>query len=352
VGSPSCSGREIGTLDDLLTPVRPASDQESIINHHRHFIIRRGAGVMPTSTERIEIPRGALERLEHSRLRRGKRVGLSLQRKFVCDLLAFAKDVPSVPMQRRMQLGELIAARSAATQRVSWSAIFLKAYSILSAKRPELRRAYLPYPWPHLYEHPATIASFSLEREYRGERGVFLVQIQQPERFSLVELDAFVRHYKYAPLEQVPAFRRAIQLTRLPRPLRRLVWRSGLHLDGMYRAKFFGTFALSTVASFGAAGLHLLSPLTTTLNYGTFEPGGAIDVRLTYDHRVLDGATVARAMVALEEVLRGRILSELSALAASPPASEHRSHESRSNGPVILMENDRNSVAQGVLSVH
>jgi hypothetical protein len=267
----------------------------------------------PPAEIRAEPLAVAQQRLNESKLERGRQLGLSLPRKFVCDLLAFAKNVPSVPMQRRMKLGDLVAARNAGSPRISWCAIFLKAYSIVSEKRPELRRAYLPFPWPHLYEHPTNIASFSLEREYRGEEGVFLAQIPQPEQFSLVELDSLVRYYKSVPIEQVPAFQRALLLTRLPRPVRRFIWQLGLYVDGMYRAGFFGTFAVSVVASLGAAGLHLLSPLTTTLNYGTFEPDGSIDVRLTYDHRVVDGAYVARTMVALEEVLRGEILAELKA---------------------------------------
>ena len=70
------------------------------------------------------------------------------------------------------------------------------------------------------------------------------------------------------------------------------------------------------VASLGA-GRHILSPLTTTINYGTLEPDGTLDVRLTYDHRVLDGATVARALAALEEVLHDEIRHEL--LTGQPP---------------------------------
>jgi hypothetical protein len=76
------------------------------------------------------------------------------------------------------------------------------------------------------------------------------------------------------------------------------------------------------VASLGAAGLHILSPLTTTLNYGIFEPDGAIDVRLAYDHRVLDGAPVARALAALEHVLRTEILEELRRLPAVTAKSD------------------------------
>ena len=45
-----------------------------------------------------------------------------------------------------------------------------------------------------------------------------------------------------------------------------------------------------------------------------FTPAGDVDVRVVYDHRVLDGATVARALGRLEEVLTGPIVEELHGL--------------------------------------
>ena len=241
----------------------------------------------------------------------GTWLNLSRQRRFVCDLLHYAKKIPSVPSERRMRLADVVAARASRPQRISWCAIFIKAYSIVSAERPELRRAYLPLVWPHLYEHPINVASFSVERTYQGEEGVFFAQVPRPERLPLSELDHLVRFYKNAPVDKIPSFRRAWLLSGLPRPLRRLVWWLGLFSDGAVRSHFFGTFGISVVASLGAAGLHLLSPLTTTINYGAFEPDGTIGVRLSYDHRVLDGATVARALAALEEALHGPIRDEL-----------------------------------------
>jgi hypothetical protein len=256
----------------------------------------------------------------------GKWVGLSRPRRFVCDLLRFAKTVPSVPSQRRMRLGDVVEARSRHENRISWCAIFIKAYSIVASSRPELRRAYLPVLWPHLYEHPINVASFSLERTYRGEEGVFFAQVPNPEQLSLTELDAIVRNYKTSPVEEVPSFQRAMLLSSLPLPLRRLIWWLGLYSDGAYRAHFFGTFAISVVGSLGAAGLHILSPLSTTINYGTFEADGSLDVRLTYDHRVLDGAPVARALAALEEVLHGEIREELLRGPSTKQISDKRSY--------------------------
>ena len=245
----------------------------------------------------------------------GKRIRLSLPRRFVVDLLHFAKKVPSVPMQRRMKLNDVVRARTSHTNRISWSAIFLKAYSIVAANRPELRRSYMPYyfvfPWPHLYEHPINIAMFSIERNFRGDAAVFPVPVPRPELRSLCKLDELVRLHKSIPIEEVRSFQSVLRLSRLPLPLRRLVWWLGLNVDGMRRAKYFGTFGVSVVASLGAAGLHILSPLTTTLNYGTFEPDGSLDVRVVYDHRVIDGANMARLMAELEDALHGPILSEL-----------------------------------------
>jgi len=258
----------------------------------------------------------------------GKWVGLSPQRRFVVDLLHYAKRVPSVPSQRRMRLADVIAARALAPNRISWCAIFIKAYAIVAARHPELRRTYLPLPWPHLYEHPINVASFSVEREYQGEEGVFFAQVPRPETLSLAELDALIRFHKSAPIEELPSFARTLTLSRLPLPLRRIAWWLGLFSDGACRAHFFGTFGISVVASLGAAGLHLLSPLTTTLNYGAFESDGSIDVRLVYDHRVIDGAPVARALAGLEEVLHTQIRRELSDLAARTEPATSPANES------------------------
>jgi hypothetical protein len=244
----------------------------------------------------------------------GKRFALTLPRKFVCDLLHQARKIPLVPLQRRMELRTLVDARRAASHQVGWCAIFTKAYAIVSAARPELRRAYLGFPLPHLYEHPGTVASVGIEREYEGEFGVFFGRVPSPERISLVALETLLRYYKTAPLDKIPSFRAALRLSRLPRPLRRFVWWFGLNARGLYRSSLFGTFGISVVAALGGASLHLLSPLTTALNYGTFTKEGVLDVRLTYDHRVMDGAIVARSLAHLEEVLNGQIAAELQAI--------------------------------------
>ena len=92
--------------------------------------------------------------------------------------------------------------------------------------------------------------------------------------------------------------------------MRRLVWWAGLNM-GRQRANYFGTFAVSAYPASGAESLHPLTPLSVTLTYGLVGPDGRADVRLVYDHRVLDGATVARALVRLERVLNTAVAAEL-----------------------------------------
>src|SRR5262245_12488808 len=111
----------------------------------------------------------------------GRNLPVSLPRRWIGDLLHFARKVPAVVVQRHADVAALIQARAAAAPRPSWCAIFTKAYARVAADFPPLRRAYLPFPWPHLYEHPESVASVAVERTYRGEPAVFFGHLRGPE---------------------------------------------------------------------------------------------------------------------------------------------------------------------------
>lgn len=248
---------------------------------------------------------------------RGRSIPLSLPRRLVGDLVHFAHKVPSVPVQRPIRVAALDEVRSGLTDRPGWCAIFTKAYAQVAQALPELRRAYIAYPWARLYEHPFSIASIAMEREYAGENGVFFAYVPRPDLLPLLDLEAELRRFKEAPLAEV--FRFNMTFGRLPRPIRRLAWWYLLNVRGSRKAQFLGTFGVSVYSSLGAESLHPLSPLTTLLNYGMIGPDGVLPVRIIYDHRALDGATIARALAMLEETLNGEILAELRTLGSSKP---------------------------------
>lgn len=249
---------------------------------------------------------------------RGTAIALSAPRRFLIDLMHFASGVPTVPVQRRMRLAAVSAARRAAAPRPGWAAVFLKAYGRVVAATPELRRAFVRVPWAHLYEYPAGVATVAVEREYGGEKAVFFGRVGDPAGLPVGDIEERLRVLNAAPVEEVKAFRKTLRLVRLPRPVRRALMWLGLNLPRS-RAGQFGTFGLTAYSALGAESLHPLSPLTTTLTYGVVGTDGAVDVRLVYDHRVLDGATVARALARLEVELTGAVCDELLALAPTRP---------------------------------
>jgi pyruvate/2-oxoglutarate dehydrogenase complex dihydrolipoamide acyltransferase (E2) component len=245
---------------------------------------------------------------------RGRMIPLSVPRRMVIDLLYFARGVPTVPVQKRMALAPLIAARAACKERPRWTAIFTKAYALMAREFPEFRRAYVKIPWPHLYEYPASNATVIIERDYRGEPGLFSISIKEPARQSLRDIDRQIDHASTAPVESIKDFRRAMQFARLPCPVRRALWWICLNF-GRQRGNYFGTFGVSVYSALKAESLHPLSPLTSLLNYGVMQDDGTLDVRIMYDHRVMNGATVARALTRLEEVLNSELLAEVRSLA-------------------------------------
>ena len=252
---------------------------------------------------------------------RGRMIRLSIPRRIVIDLLYFASGIPTVPVQKRMSLGALVAARAACRERPRWTSIFTKAYALMAREFPEFRRAYVKIPWPHLYEYPASNATVIIERDYKGEPGLFSISVKEPAEQSLREIGRQLDHASTAPVEEIKDFRRTIQFARLPRPLRRVLWWICLNI-GRQRGNYFGTFGVSVYSALNAESLHPLSPLTTLLNYGVINSDGVLDARIIYDHRVMNGATVARALARLEEILNSVMLEEVRALAETPAKAE------------------------------
>jgi hypothetical protein len=253
-------------------------------------------------------------------------------RKFISDLVHFARRIPSAPVARTIDVSALSEARVRHPARPSWSCVFMKAYALVGAANAPLRRSLLEFPWPRLYQHPWMNCAMAIERVYQGEEGVFVGIFRAPEQQTLSQLQEAVAWYKNETLEKVGFYRMALRFSKAPTPLRRLLWWGTLNISGFKRSKRFGTFGLSSYGALGAEQIHPISPLSTTLTYGPIDPEtGRVIVKLIYDHRVLDGAYVARRLRELEEVLNGPILDELrenqgdalaDSLAAPPPNVE------------------------------
>ncbi len=247
----------------------------------------------------------------------GRYIPLSLSRTFVGDMMAFSQSVPLIPFERKMALATLVAARDAAAIKPSWCAIFTKALAIVGQRMPVVRRAYMKFPWPRIYEHPYGVACVVIERDFYGETGISCCLIRKPFEKPLGEIDAIIRMYKTDPVEKHGSTRRAMRISKFPRLIRYFGWWYQLNCDGSIRTYNSGTYGVSVTAGHGAAALSLVTPLTSTLHYGIFEADGSMPCRMTFDHRVLDGGDMARVLVELEKVLLDEMVEEVEELRRS-----------------------------------
>jgi hypothetical protein len=249
------------------------------------------------------------------KLVKGHYLPVSLPRRMVSDMLFAGQQLTLVPVERTMQLAEVVAARQTAWPKPSWLSLFIKAYANVAARRPELRRVFLTWPWPRLFEYDETAIAITVEREWQGERGLFLARIPSPELKSLLEIDDALRHFKERPVESISAFRGALRLARLPTFLRRWFWRLTMKALPRLRAQFLGTLGGSVTAGMGGTALSLITPWTLTFFYDTVADDGSQVVRIMFDHRVCDGRVICSTLKEVERELRGPIREELLALA-------------------------------------
>lgn len=242
-------------------------------------------------------------------MRNGRRIRIPASRRLSWDLLYFHRDVPLCAHDRRMNLAPVSETRSACAERISWPALFLKAYAIVSQQVPELRQTWYRWPWAHLYQHPSSVATLTVQREMNGEPWLFWGQLPSPELKSLSELQVAINRFRDGEVREV--FRKQLQLAKLPTVFRRMIWWWNLNVATASRAKRLGTFFLSTLAGRGAEIQLPPSIHTGCLTFGPLDENGMARVTLAYDHRIMDGALVADILQRLEETLNGVLMHEL-----------------------------------------
>lgn len=235
-------------------------------------------------------------------------------RSCIADVAMLAGAIPLFPVERHCDLAELAAARSACRQRIGWAAIFLKAYGMVVRQTPALRSWFLPGLWPRLATTEQNVATLAINRLDEDVERLCWARLERPEERPLADIQQFIDDCGRKPLAEM--FKRQIELERLPGWLRRTVLRWNLRSASAKRAARLGTFSLSTLAGLGADNRFHPTLCTSSLAYGPLAPDGRCRVTLIADHRVVDGALVARSLIMLEQVLQADLLRELRQLVA------------------------------------
>jgi hypothetical protein len=240
---------------------------------------------------------------------RGKSMPVSAGRRLVYEFLRQSRRVPLVTLRREFHVPALVAARREA--KLSWVAVFAKAYALVAQKHERLRWNWLTFPWARIYEHPHSECVVLVERDWHGEEIVLGAKVRAPEFAPLAEIDGHIRRFRTEPILSISPFRQMLRVARYPGFLRRLVFWSSLNWSGYKRCKRFGTFLVSSVGNYGCELLAPHVPLTGYLTFGPISADGHVAVSLAFDHRVMDGRHAARALEDMERILNTTLLMEL-----------------------------------------
>ena len=256
-----------------------------------------------------------------------RRLPLPRSRRLTTDVLHYHRKVPTCAHDRECDLSRLDEVRRALPERISWSLLFIKAFAIIAREHPVLRQTYFNWPWPHLYEHPHSVAMVALEREYRNDRWLFWTRFTSPETTPLIDLQQALNKYQTGRVKNL--FKQQLQLSGLPTIIRRMLWWWTLNVSGVKRAKRTGTVFLTTLAAKQTIIQHPPAFLTSNMTYGPLDDAGRCRITIAYDHRLMDGSTVADQLADLERALNGPIADELEELIARATPSQSKAEDSK-----------------------
>ncbi|MFK7735000.1 MAG: hypothetical protein AB8B50_03165 [Pirellulaceae bacterium] len=248
---------------------------------------------------------------------RSKRLGP--ERALVLDVIDQARKIPSFPVERSFAMQSLAEARERAGIRVSWAAIFMRAYGLASRDIPELRQFYFSFPWPRFYQSAQCTIAISVNRVVDGKNQLFFGRLRSPDRKNLWMLQSELDRLKSGSIERV--FRDQLAASRFPRWVRRSIWfvRSNFQLDK--RANRTGTASISVLAGQGVLNRRHPCIMTSSLSYGPMDEESRMWVTLQCDHRLIDGCVAAQALNCIDEKLQTNVLSELRSLSLQTAAA-------------------------------
>jgi hypothetical protein len=235
---------------------------------------------------------------------------ISRSRQVIIDLMYFSMSFPLITIERSMNFGELASARRDHPQRPSWSAVFAKGFALAAEEFAVLRQGYFRFPIPYIYEYEDTTVNIAHELSVGGEASVLPVRVRSPNKMSLDDIRSKIVEMADADLWQRGFYQTLSAISFLPSFLRRPIWWGVINVP-RFRRRGFGTAVITSIGALGAELLTPRAPVTSLLAYGPLDRNGSLRVRLVFDHRVYDGATAARVLARLEELMLGPILAEI-----------------------------------------
>jgi len=199
-------------------------------------------------------------------------------------------------------------------QRVTITAILLKAIAIAQRHHPASRTALLP--WGRVVTFNEIVAGFTVERNVDCGPAVFLGTIHQADSKSIEEIASELQDYGQKQIDDVPQLAIENRFAGMPWLFRKVILWVGTRIPAMRLRYLSATFGLSTLGKYGMRAIVPPSVCTSIFGVGSVDErpvvrNGKIEVRpilsLTYnfDHRLIDGAPAARFLDEIRSLLEG-----------------------------------------------
>ncbi|MEV5986224.1 2-oxo acid dehydrogenase subunit E2 [Streptomyces sp. NPDC052051] len=248
-------------------------------------------------------------------------VTVERRRRHTLYFLEWAAAQRPVHLDTDIDMTRVQAHRAAARdhgRRYSVVSYLLYAAGRVLDRHPQANAAMAPG-WPGLLRRPRTVrfdgvtAKLALDRPVEGERTVLSALVPGLEAASLREIQERVDRYRGEQAAELPEFRGVRTLGRLPVPLGRAAFAAALR-DPRRRAGVFGTVSVSSLGHRSVDGFHSAGGTAVTLcagrvvdravvRDGVVVPAPMMRLGLTFDHRVIDGATAADVLSDLRHTL-------------------------------------------------
>ncbi|KIH99210.1 hypothetical protein LP52_08775 [Streptomonospora alba] len=246
----------------------------------------------------------------------GARVtALEPQRRHTLHFLAFARQASPVHLDTEVDMRAVLAHRggNGAALRYSVVSYVMLAGARALARHPDANAAVTGRLRPRVARYPAVDVKLALDKRVDGRRVVLTVPIPGVDRRSLPELQEAVDRLRDTDAAVLPEADGARTLMRLPFALGGAGFRLALSRL-RNRPRYMGTLAVSSLGHRPVDGFHSYGGTAVTLGVGRIRDlpraeAGAVAIvptmrlSLTFDHRVVDGATAADVLADVRENL-------------------------------------------------
>jgi hypothetical protein len=264
----------------------------------------------------------------------GRRIPFSNGRRLVDDVIRVSNQMPMAAFATQWDVAQIAKLRRMAKPKISWNVLVMKAHAIVCRNNQSLRRSYVRFPYPHLYEHHQNVCMMTIARQHQGEERLFFARFNEPDNYTLVELQELYDKYRKAPVEEIKQFRHQVTFAKFPSPVRRFAWWALFNLWPQKRASHMGTFGMSISGHRNAWGAQHLGFNTTIIGVDPNPRKGIAKTLLTFDHQIIDGAPATEVLYQGQRMLVTAVAKELADMAGVnqdtlEPLSDHEIEQIR-----------------------